>query len=72
MNLETNSRIVQAFVDGQYPVGDKEFWTNHMTDKTFIMDLLKVISENYYSNDRGMCELLDKVEAHVYKASRNM
>lgn len=72
MNLETNSRIVQAFVDGQYPVGDKEFWENHMTDKRFIMDLLKVISENYYSFDPAMGELLDKIEAHVYKASRNM
>jgi hypothetical protein len=72
MNLETNSRIVQAFVDGEYPVGDKEFWETHMTDKHFIMDLLKVVSENYYSHDPVVCTLLDKIEAHVYKASRNM
>ena len=72
MNLETNSRIVQAFVDGEYPVGNKEFWETHMTDKHFIMNLLKVISENYYSFDPTVCELLDKIEAHVYKASRNM
>jgi len=72
MNLETNSRIVQAFVDGQYPVQDKAYWENHMTDKHFIMDLLKVISENYYSPDPTVGELLDKIEAHVYKASRNM
>jgi hypothetical protein len=72
MNLETNSRIVQAFVDGEYPVGNKEFWEKHMTDKHFIMDLLKIVSENYYSTDKTVGELLDKVEAHVYKASRNM
>jgi len=34
--------------------------------------LLKVISENYYSPDPTVGELLDKIEAHVYKASRNM
>lgn len=72
MNLETNSRIVQAFVDGEYPVGNKEFWETHMTDKHFIMDLLKVVSENYYSFDPVVCTLLDKIEAHVYKASRDM
>lgn len=71
MNLETNCRVVQAFVDGQYPVKDKVFWESHMTDKYFVMDLLKTISEHYYSNDQAMCELLDKVEAHVYKASRD-
>ncbi len=43
-----------------------------MTDKHFIMDLLKTVSENYYSHDPVVCTLLDKIEAHVYKASRNM
>jgi hypothetical protein len=36
------------------------------------MDLLKIVSENYYSFDPVVCTLLDKIEAHVYKASRNM
>jgi hypothetical protein len=68
MNLETNSRVVQAFVDGEYPVKDKEFWEAYMTDKHFVMDLLKTVSENYYSFDPTVCELLDKIEAHIYKA----
>jgi hypothetical protein len=68
MNLEMNSRVVQAFVDGEYPVKDKEFWEKHMTDKHFVMGLLKTVSENYYSFDPTVCELLDKIEAHIYKA----
>lgn len=70
MNLEINSRIVQAFVDGQYPMHDKEFWAEHMTDKHFVMDLLKTISEAYYSTDPAICEMLDKIEAHIYKVSK--
>lgn len=70
MNLETNSRIVQAFVDGQYPIKDKEFWAEHMSDKYFVMDLLKTISEAYYSPDPAICEALDKIEAHIYKVSK--
>jgi len=72
MNLEQNSRVVQAFVDGKYPVKDAEFWEKHMTDTTFIMSLLKIISEAYYSPDPAIGDLLDKIEGHVYKATRNM
>jgi len=67
MNLETNVRIVQAFSDGKYPVGNAEFWAQHMSDKHFVMDLLKTISEAYNSFDPAIGEMLDKIEAHIFK-----
>lgn len=70
MNLETNVRVVQAFSDGKYPIHDKAFWEAHMTDKYFVMDLLKTISEAYYSPDPAIGEMLDKIEAHIYKVSK--
>lgn len=70
MNLETNVRIVQAFSDGKYPVKNKEFWMQHMSDKHFVMDLLKTISEAYHSPDPAIGEMLDKIEAHIYKVTK--
>ena len=70
MNLETNVRIVQAFSDGKYPIRDAEFWSEHMSDKHFVMDLLKTISEAYYSPDPAIGEMLDKIEARIYQVTK--
>ena len=58
---------MQAFVDGNYPVGDAESWANHMSNQEFVMSLLKIISAAYYSQDKDICELLDTIETHIEK-----
>ena len=66
-NHETSCLVMQAFVDGKYPIKDFAFWEQHMTDKDFVMSLLKTISQAYYSNDPTIGELLDKIETHIEK-----
>jgi hypothetical protein len=65
--IETSCLVMQAFVDGNYPIKDFAFWEQHMTDKDFVMSLLKIISSAYYSQDRDICELLDTIETHIEK-----
>jgi hypothetical protein len=66
-NIEKSCQIMQAFVDGKYPIKDFAFWEQHMTDKDFVMSLLKTISQAYYSTDPTIGELLDKIETHIEK-----
>jgi hypothetical protein len=66
-NHETSCLVMQAFVDGKYPIKDFAFWETHMTDKDFVMSLLKIISAAYYSQDRDICQLLDTIETHIEK-----
>jgi len=61
--------VMQGFTDGKYPVKDKAFWEQHMTDKAFVMSILKIISAAYYSQDRDICELLDTIETHIEKVT---
>jgi hypothetical protein len=67
-NIEKSCQIMQAFTDGSYPIGDDAFWEQHMTDKDFVMSLLKTISQAYYSTDPTIGELLDTIETHIEKA----
>lgn len=67
INIEKNCQIMQAFTDGSYPIGDDAFWEKHMTDKDFVMSLLKTISQAYYSTDPTIGELLDTIETHIEK-----
>ena len=67
-NIEKSCQIMQAFTDGSYPIGDDAFWEKHMTDKEFVMSLLKTISQAYYSTDPTIGELLDTIETHIEKA----
>jgi hypothetical protein len=59
---------MQAFKDDNYPVGDAAFWSKHMSNQEFVMSLLKIISSAYYSQDKTIGELLDKIETHIEKA----
>ena len=64
---ETSCLVMQGLVDGNYPVKDQAFWEQHMTDKAFVMSVLKIISAAYYSQDRDICKLLDTIETHIEK-----
>lgn len=66
-NHETSCLVMQALVDGNYPVKDQAFWEQHMIDKDFVMSLLKTISAAYYSTDPTIGELLDTIETHIEK-----
>jgi hypothetical protein len=66
-NHETSCLVMQAFVDGKYPIKDFAFWEQHMTDRDFVMSLLKIISSAYYSTDPTIGELLDHIETHIEK-----
>ena len=68
-NHETSCLVMQGFTDGKYPVKDQAFWEQHMTDKAFVMSVLKIISSAYYSQDRDICELLDTLETHIEKVT---
>jgi hypothetical protein len=68
-NHETSCLVMQGFTDGNYPVKDQAFWEQHMTDKAFVMSILKIISAAYYSQDRDICELLDTIETHIEKVT---
>jgi hypothetical protein len=66
-NIEKTCKIMQILANGVYPNSLDAFWENHMTDKKFVLSLLEIICESYYSTDPTIGELLDKIETHIEK-----
>lgn len=67
IHIEKTCHIMQVLADGVYPRTENNFWENHMTDKEFVLKLLEIICESYYSTDPTIGELLDTIETHIEK-----
>lgn len=50
-----------------FPVHDREWWISYFTDRQVVEQLLTVLADHYYSNDQGMCKLLDIIDEHITK-----
>ena len=71
MNNDTIVKVCQTMTAiagrDEFPAHDREWWINYFTDKEVVEQLLTELAQHYYSNDKGMCKLLDIIDKHIVK-----